>query len=297
MNLVDRIIGFFDPISGLQRRAARTILNQYEAAEPTRLRKFRREAATQNQLVQKSAGAIRAQARHLARNHDIARGALRTLVNNVVGPKGIGIEPQPRRADGTIHEEYAKALSELYRDWQRRPEVTHRHHFAQVQRMMCRAWIRDGEAFAQRLVGAVPYLDHGTRVPYSLEMFEAEMVPMDYSDGARITQGIERNAWGKPVRFWVYKQSPDALFRIPTSADLKPIGFDSIYHVAAFDHVGQLRGVSEFASVITRLEDIKDYGSRSASPRRLPRCSPPTSRRATRSSTKRTKARRRSRAA
>lgn len=259
MNLVDRIVGYFNPLAGVQRRAARSVLNQYEAAEPSRLRKFRRENASQNQLVQKSAGAIRAQARHLARNHDIARGALRTIVNNVVGPKGIGIEPQPRRADGTIHEEYAKALSELYRDWQRRPEVTQRHHFAQVQRLMCRAWIRDGEAFAQRLVGNVAYLDHGTRVPYSLEMFEAEMVPMEYTDGQRINQGIERNAWGKPVRYWVYKQSPNSIYRVPTTADLKSIGFDSVYHIATFDHIGQLRGISEFASVITRLEDIKDY--------------------------------------
>jgi lambda family phage portal protein len=84
-------------------------------------------------------------------------------------------------------------------------------------------------------------------------------VPFDYSDGDRIAQGIERNAWGKPVRYFVYKQSPNALYRLPTLSDLKPIGFDSIYHLATFDHVGQLRGVSEFASVITRLEDIKDY--------------------------------------
>lgn len=259
MNLVDRIVGYFDPLAGLQRRAARKVLANYEAGEPSRLRKFRRETATQNQLVMKSAGAVRAQARHLVRNHDIARGALRTMVNNVVGPKGVGVEPQPRRTDGTIHEDYAKALTDLWLNWQRRPEVTHRHHFAQVQRLMCRAWIRDGESFAQRLVGPVAYLDHATRVPYSLELFEAEMVPIDYSDGKAISQGIERNAWGKPVRYWVYKHTPDAVYRLPNSADLKPIGFDSIYHLATLDHVGQLRGVSEFASVITRLEDIKDY--------------------------------------
>ena len=259
MNIVDRMIGYLDPIAGLRRRAARSVLGSYDAAEPSRMRKFRREAATQNQLVTKSAGAVRAQVRHLARNHDIARGALRTMVNNVVGAKGVGVEPQPRRADGTIHEEYAKALTTLWLDWQRRPEVTHRLHFSQVQRLLCRAWLRDGESFAQRLVGPVAYYDHATRVPYSLEMFEAEMVPMDYSDGQRITQGIERNAWGKPVHFWVYKRSPDALFRLPNSADLKPIPFDAIYHLATFDHISQMRGISEFASVITRLEDIKDY--------------------------------------
>jgi lambda family phage portal protein len=32
-----------------------------------------------------------------------------------------------------------------------------------------------------------------------------------------------------------------------------------MHHIASLDRIGQLRGVSEFASVITRLEDIKDY--------------------------------------
>lgn len=259
MNLVDRVVGYFSPLAGVRRVAARRVLANYEAAEPSTLRKFRRETRTPNQDVQQSAAAIRAQVRHLVKNHDIARGALRTLVNNTVGPNGIGIEPQPRRADGTIHKEFAKALVTLYADWQRRPEVTHRHHFARVQRMMARAWIRDGEVFAQRLIGNVPLLDHGTRVPFSLEPFETEMVPMDYSDGDRIAQGIERNAWGKPVGFYVYKRSPDALYRMAGAADLKRLPFDAVYHLASLDHISQLRGVSEFASVITRLEDIKDY--------------------------------------
>jgi len=30
-------------------------------------------------------------------------------------------------------------------------------------------------------------------------------------------------------------------------------------HIAAIDRIGQLRGVSEFASILTRLDDIKDY--------------------------------------
>ena len=41
-------------------------------------------------------------ARYLERNHDIARGALDRLVQNVVGPQGIAIEPQPRNKDGEI---------------------------------------------------------------------------------------------------------------------------------------------------------------------------------------------------
>lgn len=259
MNALDKLIGYFAPMSALRRRQARNVLAQYEAAEPSRLRKFYRERGSQNEIVQRGAVAIRAQARHLARNHDLARGALRTLVNNVVGAKGIGIEPQPRRADGSIHTEYAKALLEAWRDWCRYPDVTGRMPWSRLQRAMARAWLRDGEVFAQMISGTRPDLDHATRVPLSIEAFEADLIPMDLADPRRnIVQGIERNQWGKPLAIHVLKTDA-ASIGLPTSADTKRIPWDRALHLATLDHIGQIRGVSEFASVITRLEDIKDY--------------------------------------
>lgn len=269
-NLVDRLVGYFSPSAGLRRLGARHALAlaapAYEAANPTRTRKFYRDAHSPNQLTQLSAVALRAQARQLHRNHDVSRGILRTMVNNIVGANGIGIEPQPRRKDGTIHEEYAKALRDIYREWCQRPEVTGRMSFAKAQRAMALTWLRDGEAFAQELVGAVPGLVHGSRLPFSLELFEPDMVPYDYPYGSasvqgdeRIAQGIERNAWGRPVAYWVYKRHPAEGATAFSTADLKRVPADRIHHLANLDRIGQMRGVSEFASIITRLEDIKDY--------------------------------------
>ena len=259
MNAVDWLIGYFSPGAALRRRQARAVLAHYEAAEPSRLRKFHRERGSQNEMVQRGAAAIRAQARHLARNHDLARGALRVLVNNVVGAKGIGVEPQPRRADGSIHAEYAAALLEAYRDWCRYPEVTHRLPWSRLQRAMVRAWMRDGEVFAQMITGQRPDLDHGTRVPFSLEAFEADLVPMDYTDARlNIVQGIERNEWGKPRAIHVLRTAVNSI-SMPSAQDTRRIPWERALHLATLDHIGQVRGVSEFASVITRLEDIKDY--------------------------------------
>lgn len=247
--------------------AARSVLAEaqlaYEAARPSRARKFARDVLSPNQIVERSALGLRAQARHLERNHDIARGILRTMVNNIVGPQGIGVEPQPRRADGTIHQEYAAALREAWRDWCRKPEVTQRHHFARAQRMLCKAWLRDGESFAQELVGPVQLLEHGTRVPYSLELFEADLIPFEYDDLPRVYQGIERNAWGRPVAYWSHRGHPQDYTNynlvFVSRRDLKRIPADRVHHIALLDRLHQMRGLSEFGSVITRLEDIKDY--------------------------------------
>ena len=100
-HLIDRVVGAISPGAGLRRYAQRHALNalgEYDAATPSRVRKFHRDGKSPDQLTQQSAEAIRAQARHQHRNHDISRGILRTMVNNIVGPSGIGIEPQTERS-------------------------------------------------------------------------------------------------------------------------------------------------------------------------------------------------------
>lgn len=259
MNAIDRLIAYLAPTAALRRRAARAVLAHYEAAEPSRLRQFHRERGSQNEIVQRGAVGVRAQARHLARNHDLARGALRVMVNNIVGPKGVGVDPQPRMADGSIHQEYARQLLEAWRDWKRRPEVTQRFPWTRLQRSLAWSWLRDGEVFGQMITGTRPDLDHGTRVPFSIEAFEADWVPMDLNDESRgIVQGIERNAWGKPRAIHVIRQ-PANRMGLPYSQNTVRIPWERMLHIATLDHIGQVRGVSEFASVITRLEDIRDY--------------------------------------
>ncbi len=260
LNPFDKLVSYFNPSAGLKRLGARRVLNQYEAAQPSRLRKFAKDQRSPDLQVRQGAVSLRILARNLEQNHDIARGALRTLVNNVVGPNGIGVEPQPRRKDGSINDEYAKALRDAWRDWCLCPEVTQRHHWSKVQRMMAKSWLRDGEVFSQSLTGPVQFLDHGSRVPFSIEMFEADMIPMGYDDlGKNISQGIQRNTWGKPTGYYVWKSFPNDRVSLTQTNDLKLIDASRMLQLASIDRIGQMRGVSEFASVITRLEDIKDY--------------------------------------
>ena len=259
-NIADKVMNWLSPEKGLKRMQARKIQAYYEAAKPDRTRKFHRDTGGPNIQVAQGAVAIRNQARHLEQNHDISRGILRTLMTNIVGPKGIGIEPQPRTKDGKIHKEYAAALLEAWHDWQKKPDVTGQYHWARIQRMLVKTWLRDGEAFAQLLTGPVPMLDHGTRVPFSLEIFEPDMVPFSLNDTRLgIRQGVELSAWGKPRAYWVHKQHPTDGIVMMSSNSVKRIPAEKVLHITSTDRIGQIRGISEFASVITRLEDIKDY--------------------------------------
>ena len=231
---------------------------QYEAVRHTHRRKLYPAGQAPNLMVDAAAITLREQARHLARNHDLSRGILRTMVNNICGHGGIGIEPMPRKKDGKLHEEYAAALRKSWWDWNNLPEVTWKLTWPMAQRMLAAAMIRDGEAFAQMLCGPVTALDHGTRVPFSLELFEADMVPLDYNDEPRrVRQGIERNAWGRMTAAWVYKEHPGDSMSI--IGGMKRIPANDLLHLYRPDRLHQLRGVSDFAAVINRLHDVKEY--------------------------------------
>ena len=80
LNSIDRLVGVFSPQAALKRAQARQVLAYYEAAKPDRTRKFRRDQAGPNLQTQQGAVAIRNQVRHLEQNHDITRGAVRTMV-------------------------------------------------------------------------------------------------------------------------------------------------------------------------------------------------------------------------
>lgn len=260
LNAYDRVRAWFNPADGVARLRNRMVLAAYEAAKPSKQRKFSRDASGPNVLTMQGAVAIRNQVRELERNHDLVKGAIDTLVNNAIGPNGIGVEFQPRRRDGSIHTEYRDALTEAYRNWQVAPEVTRTYTWPRAQRLVARTFFRDGEAFAQRIMGPVQFLTHGSAVPYSLELMEPDLVPMSYTDaGQNILQGIQRDAWGQRRAFFVYKRHPGEWWGVPTLGDLKNISADRMLQVAQLDRLHQLRGVSRFASVITRLADIKDY--------------------------------------
>ncbi len=260
MTLADRIVSWFDPVAGLKRRHARKVLSYFEAAKPDRNRKARRETGSGNDAVLRAGASLREQARHLEQNYDLAVGVLNTLAANCVGPAGIGIEPQPRRADGSIDDDFARDILKLHKDWSRHPEVTWRHDRASMERLLFKSWMRDGEVFAQQLTGSVPYLDHGTQVPYSVEMIEADYVPLDLNASQpTIVQGCEINAWGRPVAWHVYKGHPAESFGMVTRTQTKRIAAADMLQAATVSRVRQLRGVSIFASVMGRFENLKDY--------------------------------------
>ena len=229
----------------------------HEATRFNRQRKLEQDWGSANRIVTLDAKQLRDSARALCRDYDVARNGLNVLVQNTVG-SGIDVMPAPRQSGGAVHRELAQALRDLWDGWWDRPEVTWQHDFGKCQQLLAASWFRDGEAFWQQLAGPVPFLDHGTAVPLSLELLEADLVPLDYDDPARgVMQGVERNGWGRVVAFHVLKQHPGEFMDF--RAQTKRVSADQMHQVAQLDRIHQVRGLSVFASVMSRVIDIKDH--------------------------------------
>lgn len=258
---VDRMIAMLSPNWALSRVAARhklqVLAGVHQATRPGRLRKMASDAGSANHIAGMDAVALRNYARALDRDDDISINALNVLEQNVVG-SGIGVEPAPRLPGQPVDRELAAQLSDLWGDFWLRPEVTWEHAMGKCQRLMVRSWFRDGECFFQRIKGPQAFLDHGTEVPYSIELIEADRVPMDYDDpSSNVYQGVQINAWGKATGFWVLKHHPGDY--TGWSDDRKFVAADRMGKLSLINRIGQRRGISAFAGVIARLADLKDY--------------------------------------
>ncbi len=261
--MLEQAIAKISPKWALRRAYHRRILASYDAAKPSRLHKRSTDRGNGDRQVQQSRDRLTIQARDLERNLDIARGALNLIEDNVVST-GIRPEPQTRKIDGTPHNEFNNDLMNWWEKWIKCPDVTGDRDYYSMQRLNARMLSRDGEFFQHHLIGNVPNLKHHCQIPYSLEQLESDFIPIDYYDDSKnIIQGIQKDDWGKPTFYYAYKKHPFGVGGIGSgssliSQDLKRIPAANMTHAKLADRVKQTRGVSFFASVINRLDHIKE---------------------------------------
>ncbi len=232
----------------------------YEAAKTTRFRRKRIRQPNKNLVVQTEGPQLTVIARQLEEDYDIVKGILDCLVNKTVGA-GIRSVPQLRDQNGDLHIEANAMILDRWEQFIRFPEVTGTFSHYEAQRMMCRGWLRDGDSFAQLLIGRVPKYRHLTDVQLSYEMIESDDIPMQFTDEPkRIYSGIQVDAWFRPRVYYATKDT--AILRSFASmaeSDLKKIFADKMIHIRKSLRVKQIRGVTALHSIINRMEDIKDY--------------------------------------
>ncbi len=249
------------------RRAWRAF-RAYEGAQasPQHLSRPPQSQLSPDAAIEGAHGNLTLWGRYLDENHDIAIGIVDDLVTNVVGA-GIAIEPRPRLA-GRESEELADRILDAFGAWAQAPEVTGELPWGELQRVSCRAWLRDGEFFAQHVLPPTRY-PWGESTAYRVEFLESDMVPMDDFESTmrpataeqQPRHGVFLDAWNRPLAYQVYLRNPyDYVLPGSQSArEMKRVPAEAMLHVKFARRWPQTRGVPICHGIIRRLQDLKDY--------------------------------------
>lgn len=260
MNFLDRALSPFAPGLVAKRLAARNVILAYEAAGKTRTHKAKGEARSADSSLQLAGRSLREQSRKLDEDHDIVTGLFDRLEERVVGANGISVEPIPLKKDGSLHIEFAAAVKAQWAEWSLHPEASGELTRPQMERQVCRSWMRDGEMLAQELRGTIPFYTHLTQVPFALELLEADYLPFDFNDKDKgIVQGIERDTWRRVKAYHLLKEHPGSALNFGFSYAIKRVEAERMIHIAHRKRIGQNRGVPLLHAVLIRLADMKDY--------------------------------------
>lgn len=245
---LDRAAGWLSPQWAFRRARARVateiLYRHYEGATVSRrTQNWKRSSTDANLAAGPSLARLRDIARDLVRNNPYAESALATIVEHTVG---WGIIPA--------------AAPDPWKRWteSRQIDIEGRHDLAGVEKMVMRTVVESGEVLVRRHWRADP----GLAIPFQLQILEPDFLDT-LKDGflagnARVVQGVEFDAQGQRVAYWLYPEHPGAGNRILFKSSQR-VPESDVLHIFKPARPGQVRGVTWFAPALLRFKDFDEY--------------------------------------
>ena len=253
MTIIDDFVGVFNPVAKLNRMRARRAIDLmtkrgYDGAKTGRRNAGWTTGSTSaNAEIAPGLVKLRDRSRDLVRNNPYASKALRVLVSNSVGT---GIVP-------SIPD---KKLSKLWGVWIKECDADGQHDFYGLQRIIDRAIWESGECLIRFRYRKA---EDGLSVPLQLQVLEADYLDStkfeNLKNGGYIQYGIEYDAIGRRVAYWLYSEHPGESSPKLNGIKSSRISADDIVHVYEKLRPGQSRGVPIFAPCMITQNDLDEY--------------------------------------
>jgi lambda family phage portal protein len=231
----------------------REVRNLYEAAAAgRRTQHWRSSSLDANAEIEAAASKVRNVARDMVRNNAFAARAKAVITHNTVGA---GIVP---RVEGVSQRAKKLILSHL--------ETTDidadgRTNLYGLQSLVMGAVVESGEVLIRRRLRTQA---DGYALPYQLQVLESDYLDTSrdgpVQNGNLIQNGIEFDAIGRRVAYWIYPNHPGSThWPVNKGAASTRVDAANILHIYRVDRPGQMRGMSWFAPIVLRLRDFCDF--------------------------------------
>lgn len=218
-----------------------------------RLRAWRPTNAGPNTVSVTSLSLIRARSRAAHRNDPWAGTAADKYVSNLVGT---GIVAKAVNGSAILK----AAIKKVWDRWCKYADADGVLDFYGLQALMAGEWEEGGEVFVRLRSRR---LSDGLPVPLQLQVIEAEQCPAEYyttaSNGNPVRAGIEFNAIGQRVAYWMYQFHPGDVVGTTQGNQLVRIPAEQVIHLYQPLRAGQLRGVPRSAPVLVRMYNLDTF--------------------------------------
>lgn len=252
-NVLDDLIAWFSPGAGARRLAARRAIEVQQRAYAA----GRRDHRTQGWQTPGSSGTaeamgaadVRARVRALLRDNGYAAKAMNSLVDHVVGT---GILGTPK----------AKQAQRLWSEWQAQADFDSHHDWHGLQALAVRAMLGDGDVLIVRKRQG--WTSSPNIVPLQIQVLEADYLDVSKNGrlaaGGEIDRGIEYDAAGRKVAYWLLRSHPgDVTLRIRDAWKSDRIPAEDVIQLFDRTRPGQDRGVSAFAPAVMTFHELQAY--------------------------------------
>ena len=185
---------------------------------------------------------LRNRSRYEVANNSYAKGMVLTIAGDCVGTG-------PRLQLLTERDEYNSRIEQEFADWCETIDLP------QKLRAMRMAKATDGEAFA--ILVKNPHLQHPVKLDIRLVEADRIATPEMQASFENLTDGIEFDAYGNPLQYYLLKYHPgDGSFR---PGEFEKVPVEAMIHWYRMDRPGQHRGIPETTPALPLFAQLRRY--------------------------------------
>lgn len=253
INILEKAIEIISPQTACKREAWRQqceeLRRNYDGGSNGRLNAAWRITNESGENTDKAyRDIIRARARDLERNSDLARSVISAYRRNVVG-RGFTLQAK------TDNAEINSRIEMLWREWSKAEncDVTGTQSLTEMLRMAVQRKKVDGGILFRKCWtdgGLLPFKLQALEVD---ELYASQIAPR--TKGNKVVGGIEYNAYNKPVGYWISQYTIDGY------ENVEPVFYPAsdIIFIFTKERPSQCREMSDLAPTITRIRDCNEF--------------------------------------